>query len=73
MRGDLGPLKVTRAKSLDHVLAVMRAERPKPIAGGTDVFVMLNDGKALGGEALDPQVEGAPSPGRLTATQHRCA
>ena len=53
MRGDLRELKVTRAKSLEHALEVMAAERPKPIAGGTDLFVALNDGKAPSGHFLD--------------------
>jgi CO/xanthine dehydrogenase FAD-binding subunit len=53
MRGDLGPLRVTRASSIDHALQVMAAERPKPIAGGTDLFVALNDGKSPSGHYLD--------------------
>lgn len=46
MRGDLAQLKVSRPASLDEALALLAAEKPPlPLAGGTDVFVGINDGR----------------------------
>jgi CO/xanthine dehydrogenase FAD-binding subunit len=46
MRGDLSGHRVTRPKNLAEALGLLaQAERPHPIAGGTDLFVGLNDGK----------------------------
>ena len=45
MRGDLSQLKVSRPASLDEALALLASDKPPlPLAGGTDVFVGVNDG-----------------------------
>lgn len=46
MRGDVSGLKVSRPASLDEALALLASDRPPlPLAGGTDVFVGVNDGR----------------------------
>ncbi len=54
MRGDLGALEVVRPRRLVEALAPLaEPERPTPIAGGTDLFVLLNDGKQPARRYLD--------------------
>lgn len=46
MRGDVAALKVSRPASLDEALALLASDKPPlPLAGGTDVFVGVNDGR----------------------------
>ena len=46
MRGDVATLKVSKPGSLDEALALLASAKPPlPLAGGTDVFVGINDGK----------------------------
>lgn len=46
MRGDVAALKVSRPSSLDEALALLASPKPPlPLAGGTDVFVGINDGR----------------------------
>ena len=46
MRGDVAALKVSRPASLDEALALLASDKPPlPLAGGTDVFVGINDGR----------------------------
>lgn len=57
MRTALSTLEVGRPKSLDEALAMMRptngAERPTPLAGGTDLLVYLNAGTHRGRRFVD--------------------
>lgn len=54
MKGDVRSFRVTRPRTLDEALQAMASEpRPLPIAGGTDLFVGLNDGKAKAEHYLD--------------------
>lgn len=54
MRGDLSALEVIRPRRLAEALAALaEPERPMPLAGGTDLFVLLNDGKQPGRRYLD--------------------
>ena len=54
MRGDLRAFTVERPRNLAAALAALAArERPVPIAGGTDLYVLLNDGRAPGARWLD--------------------
>jgi CO/xanthine dehydrogenase FAD-binding subunit len=54
MRGDLTVLEVVRPRRLAAALAVMaEAERPCPLAGATDLYVALNDGRAPARRFLD--------------------
>jgi CO/xanthine dehydrogenase FAD-binding subunit len=50
VRGDLSALDVARPRRLADALAAMAdgegGDRPAPLAGGTDLYVFLNDGKA---------------------------
>ena len=46
MRGDVAALRVSRPSSLDEALALLASAKPPlPLAGGTDVFVGVNDGR----------------------------
>lgn len=46
MKGDVSVLRVSRPSSLDEALALLASEKPPlPLAGGTDVFVGINDGR----------------------------
>ena len=54
MRGDLSSLEVARPRRLAEALALLaEPERPTPLAGGTDLFVLLNDGKQPSRRFLD--------------------
>jgi len=54
MRSALSTLQVIRPKSLSHALEAMSAaDRPIPLAGGTDLFVYLNAGTQPSGRYLD--------------------
>lgn len=56
MRGDLRGFEVERPRRLRDALvflAVDEAARPSPLAGGTDLFVALNDGHAPARRYLD--------------------
>lgn len=54
MRGDVAALKVSRPSSLDEALALLASPKPPlPLAGGTDVFVGVNDGRPRGSWFLD--------------------
>ncbi len=54
MRGDLRSFTVERPAKLAEALALLAgAERPLPIAGGTDLYVGLNDGKPRASRYLD--------------------
>ena len=54
MRGDLNAFAVERPRSLDDALRLLAAkDRPMPIAGGTDLYVGINDGKPRAVRYLD--------------------
>ncbi len=54
MRGDTTGFEVSRPRTLARALAELAAgERPMPLAGGTDLFVALNDGRAPAERYLD--------------------
>jgi CO/xanthine dehydrogenase FAD-binding subunit len=54
VRGDLRALEVARPKRLSEALALLgEPERPTPLAGGTDLWVALNDGKQPSRRYLD--------------------
>jgi len=54
MRGDLSALEVIRPRRLAEALAALaEPDRPMPLAGGTDLFVLLNDGKEPARRYLD--------------------
>jgi len=54
VRGDLGALEVARPRRLVEALALLaEPERPTPLAGGTDLWVALNDGKQPSRRYLD--------------------
>lgn len=55
MRGDLRDFRVSRPRKMDDALALLAVEddRPLPIAGGTDLYVGLNDGKPRAEHYLD--------------------
>jgi CO/xanthine dehydrogenase FAD-binding subunit len=54
MRGDLSGCEVLRPRSLAAALAALaEPERPMPLAGGTDIFVLLNDGRQPARRFLD--------------------
>lgn len=57
MRAALSTLEVARPRDLVHALALMNggagAERPTPIAGGTDLLVYLNAGAHAGRRFVD--------------------
>ena len=54
MRGDLSGCEVLRPRRLAAALAALaEPERPMPLAGGTDIFVLLNDGKQPARRFLD--------------------
>lgn len=54
MRGDLRSFRVERPAKLSDALALLAAdERPLPIAGGTDLYVGINDGKPRASRYLD--------------------
>lgn len=54
MRGDLSALEVLRPRRLAEALAALaESERPCPLAGGTDLYVALNDGRAPARRFLD--------------------
>ena len=54
MRGDLNAFKVERPKTLDEALRLLaKKDRPMPIAGGTDLYVGINDGKPRATRYLD--------------------
>lgn len=54
MRGDLSALEVVRPRTLEEALArLAEPERPSPLAGGTDLFVVLNDGRQPSRRYLD--------------------
>jgi CO/xanthine dehydrogenase FAD-binding subunit len=57
MRAALSTLEVERPRDLVHALALMNggagAERPTPIAGGTDLLVYLNAGTHAGRRFVD--------------------
>lgn len=54
MRGDLRSFTVDRPAKLGEALRLLAAkEPPLPIAGGTDLYVGLNDGKARASRYLD--------------------
>lgn len=54
MRGDLNAFEIERPKSLAQALTLLaRADRPMPIAGGTDLYVGINDGKPRATRYLD--------------------
>ncbi len=56
MRGDLREFRLTRPRSLDEALTLLAApDRPRPVAGGTDLYVALNDGRAPAAWYLDLQ------------------
>jgi CO/xanthine dehydrogenase FAD-binding subunit len=54
VKGDLRSLEVVRPRNLAEALAVLgEQEPPLPLAGGTDLFVFLNDGKQPARRYLD--------------------
>ncbi|MBP9143298.1 MAG: FAD binding domain-containing protein [Thermoanaerobaculia bacterium] len=54
MRGDLTACEVLRPRRLAAALAALaEPERPMPLAGGTDLFVLLNDGRQPARRFLD--------------------
>lgn len=57
MRGALSTLEVARPRDLAHALELMHvaqgAERPSPLAGGTDLLVYLNAGAHAGRRFVD--------------------
>ena len=57
MRGALSTLEVARPRDLAHALRLMHvapgAERPSPLAGGTDLLVYLNAGAHAGRRFVD--------------------
>jgi CO/xanthine dehydrogenase FAD-binding subunit len=54
VRGDLRSLEVSRPRRLAEALAILaESEPPKPLAGGTDLFVVLNDGNSPAQRYLD--------------------
>lgn len=54
MRGDLSRLDVVRPRRLGEALrALAESDRPAPLAGGTDLYVLLNDGKSPAQRYLD--------------------
>jgi xanthine dehydrogenase small subunit len=54
MRTALSTLELVEPRSLKHALDVLRSQQPiVPIAGCTDVFVLLNDGAAPGSRYLN--------------------
>jgi CO/xanthine dehydrogenase FAD-binding subunit len=54
VRGDLTGFEVLRPARLGDALAALaEREPPIPLAGGTDLFVALNDGRAPGARYLD--------------------
>jgi len=57
VRAALSTLEVARPRDLAHALRLMRvpagAERPTPLAGGTDLLVYLNAGMSIGRRFLD--------------------
>jgi len=54
VKGDLSVLEVVRARRLGEALDALAAvDRPAPLAGGTDLFVFLNDGKPPARRYLD--------------------
>jgi len=54
MRGDLSGLEVLRPRRLAEALAALAdADRPCPLAGATDLYVALNDGRAPARRFLD--------------------
>lgn len=54
MRGDLTACEVLRPRRLATALAALaEPERPMPLAGGTDIFVLLNDGRQPARRFLD--------------------
>ena len=54
MRGDLTGFEVVRPRRLrDALTALAESDRPMPLAGGTDLFVALNDGRQPARRYLD--------------------
>jgi CO/xanthine dehydrogenase FAD-binding subunit len=54
VRGDLTGFEVVRPRRLSDALAALaEGDRPAPLAGGTDLFVLLNDGKSPARRYLD--------------------
>ncbi len=54
MRGDVTGLQVERPRTLAQALkALAEPERPTPVAGGTDLYVALNEGRAPASRFLD--------------------
>src|SRR5687768_7321138 len=54
MRGDLRAFTVERPAKLKDALALLASrEPPLPIAGGTDLYVGINDGKPRASKYLD--------------------
>ncbi len=54
MRGDSSTFEVVRPRGLAEALAELAdPDRPMPLAGGTDLFVLLNDGRAPARRYLD--------------------
>jgi CO/xanthine dehydrogenase FAD-binding subunit len=54
MRGDSRAFEVVRPRRLAEALAALaEPDRPMPLAGGTDLFVLLNDGRAPARRYLD--------------------
>jgi len=54
VRGDLSALSVARPRTLAAALSALGdPQRPTPIAGGTDLYVALNEGRSPSGRYLD--------------------
>lgn len=54
MRGDSRDFEVVRPRRLAEALAALAdPDRPMPLAGGTDLFVLLNEGRAPARRYLD--------------------
>jgi len=54
LKGDLTRLEVVRPRTLGAALAALaEANRPMPVAGGTDLYVAFNDGRAAATRYLD--------------------
>jgi CO/xanthine dehydrogenase FAD-binding subunit len=54
VKGDLRSLEVVRPRKLAEALALLsEPDAPMPLAGGTDLFVFLNDGKQPARRYLD--------------------
>ena len=54
MRGDSRAFEVVRPRRLAEALAALAdPDRPMPLAGGTDLFVLLNEGRAPARRYLD--------------------